>query len=98
MIHILVVEDDPKLNNIVCASLENHGYNAESCLSANEAFDRMIDVKIDLIISDIMMPDIDGFKLASLVREQNKTLPILFISARDDISAKQTGFRIGIDD
>ena len=68
------------------------------CLSANEAFDRMIDVKVDLIVSDIMMGEIDGFKLASMVREQNKAIPILFMSARDDISAKQKGFRIGIDD
>lgn len=98
VINILVVEDDAGLNKIVCATLKKHGYHSEGCLSAHEAFDRMIDVKIDLIISDIMMPGVDGFKLASLVREQNKTLPILFMSARDDISAKQTGFRIGIDD
>ena len=98
MINILVVEDDEKLNRIVSAGIEAHGYHAESCLSANEAFDRMIDVKADLIVSDIMMPGIDGFKLAALVREQNKTIPILFMSARDDISAKQKGYNIGIDD
>ena len=98
MINILVVEDDEKLNKIVCASLNAHGYRSVGCLSANEAFDRMIDIKIDLIISDIMMSGTDGFKLASLVREQNKAIPILFMSARDDISAKQKGFRIGIDD
>ena len=98
MINILIVEDDAKLNKIVCASLDAHGYHSVGCLSANEAFDRMIDVKIDLIVSDIMMPETDGFKLASMVREQSKTIPIMFMSARDDISAKQKGFRIGIDD
>ncbi|MDR2607407.1 MAG: response regulator transcription factor [Treponema sp.] len=98
MITILVVEDDPKFNKIVCAFLNGQGYRAAGCLSAREAFDKMIDVKTDLIISDIMMPDIDGFKLAALVREQDKTIPILFMSARDDISSKQKGFRIGIDD
>jgi len=98
MINILVVEDDVKLNKIVCASLESYGYHSVGCLSAMEAFDRMIDIKFDLILSDIMMSEIDGFKLASLVREQNKTIPILFMSARDDISAKQQGFRAGIDD
>ena len=98
MINILVVEDDAKLNKIVCASLDAQGYQSVGCLSANEAFDRMIDVKFDLIVSDIMMSEIDGFKLATLVREQNKTIPIIFMSARDDISAKQKGFRIGIDD
>ncbi|MDR3283773.1 MAG: response regulator, partial [Treponema sp.] len=98
MITILVVEDDAKLNKIVCACLHEHGYNAVGCQGAREAFDKMLDLKADLIISDIMMPEIDGFKFASLVREQNKVIPILFMTARDDISAKQKGFRIGIDD
>ena len=98
MINILIVEDDEKLNKIVCSSLNAHGFHSVGCLTANDAFDRMIYIKIDLIISDIMMAGIDGFKLASLVREQNKDIPILFMSARDDISAKQKGFRIGIDD
>ncbi|MCL2138259.1 MAG: response regulator transcription factor [Treponema sp.] len=98
MINILVVEDEAKLNKIICKYLEDHGCHPVGCLSANEAFDKMVDVKIDLIVSDIMMPEIDGFKFASLVREQDKIIPILFLSARDDISAKQKGFRIGIDD
>ena len=98
MINILVVDDDPLLNRIVCSGLAEHDYKTTGCLSANEAFDKMIDIKFDLIISDIMMPEIDGFKLATLVREQDKVIPILFMSARDDISSKQKGFRIGIDD
>ena len=98
MITILVVEDEAKLNKIICKYLEDNGYHAAGCLSANEAFDKMIDIKVDLIISDIMMSGIDGFEFAALVREQDKIIPILFMSARDDISAKQKGFRIGIDD
>ena len=98
MITILVVEDDEKLNRIVCAHLAEQGYKAIGCISAIEAFDCMIDNIIDLIISDIMMPEIDGFKFASMVREQDKLIPILFITALDDISSKQKGFRIGIDD
>ncbi|MCL2479243.1 MAG: response regulator transcription factor [Treponema sp.] len=98
MITILVVEDDEKLNRIVCFFLNGHGYNTVSCMGAMEAFDRMVDIKVDLIISDIMMPGVDGFKLASLVREQDKIIPILFMSARNDLSSKEKGFRIGIDD
>jgi two-component system, OmpR family, response regulator len=98
VINILIVEDDVKLNKIVCAYLNEHNYNTIGCLSVHEAFDKMIDIKVDIIISDIMMPEVDGFKLASLVREQDKIMPILFMSARDDISAKEKGFRIGIDD
>jgi len=98
MITILVVEDDEKLNKIVSVSLRERGYNAVSCMTAMEAFDKMIDVTVDLIISDNMMPGVDGYKLASVVREQNKIIPILFMSARDDLSSKEKGFRAGIDD
>ena len=98
MVTILVIEDDPKLNKIVCAYLSEHGYYTVACTTAMEAFDKMIDIKVDLIISDIMMPGVDGFKLASLVREQDKSIPILFMSSRDDLASKEKGFRIGIDD
>jgi len=98
MITILVVEDDEKLNKFVCAFLGEHGYNTVSCMAAMEAFDKMIDIKVDLIISDIMMSGVDGFKLASMVREQDKIIPIMFVTARDDLGSKDKGFRIGIDD
>ena len=98
MINILIVEDDEKLNRLVSAFLGEHGYNTVSCLAAMEAFDKMIDIKVDLIISDIMMSGVDGFKLASLVREQDKIIPIMFMTARDDLASKEKGFRIGIDD
>ena len=98
MINILVLEDDQKLNHIVCAFLRDNGYNVVGCKSGMEAYDAMVDNMVDLIISDIMMPGIDGFEFAQSIRDQNKTIPILFMTARDDISAKQKGFRIGIDD
>lgn len=98
MINILVVEDDAKLNKIVCATLGANGYHAIGCTDAMEAFDAMVDNIVDMIISDIMMPKMDGFEFASLVREQNKNIPILFMTARDDISAKQKGYKLGIDD
>jgi len=98
MINILVVEDDAKLNRIVCDSLANSGYSAKGCLNPNEAYDIMYSNLYDLIISDIMMPEIDGFEFAETVRSLNKTIPILFMTARDDISSKQKGFRAGIDD
>lgn len=98
MIRILVLEDDAKLNHIVSAALRNNGYEALSALSAMEAFDLLEDNIIDLIVSDIMMPEMDGFEFAQQVRSLNKEIPILFMTARDDISAKQKGFDIGIDD
>ena len=98
MINILVVEDDAKLNQIVCAQLTNNGYAAKGCLNPSEAYDIMYNSLYDLIISDIMMPGIDGFEFAETVRSLNKAIPILFMTARDDIASKQKGFRAGIDD
>ena len=98
MINILVVEDDIKLNQIVCTYLNDNGYTAKGALNANEAYDLMYNSLCDLIISDIMMPNIDGFEFAETVRGINKTIPILFMTARDDFASKQKGFRVGIDD
>lgn len=99
MFKILVVEDDRELNRAVCSYLTRGGYEATGCLSANEAYDAMYGGTIfDMIISDIMMPEIDGFAFAETVREQNQDIPILFMTARDDFAAKQRGFKAGIDD
>jgi DNA-binding response OmpR family regulator len=98
MITILVVEDDVKLNALLCARLRREGWEARGCMEAREAFDALYAENIDLIVSDIMMPGIDGFAFAGSVRKQDNNIPILFMSARDDIGAKEQGFRIGIDD
>ena len=99
MFQVLVVEDDQELNRTVCAYLNQNGYQALGCLNANEAYDAMYGGTLfDLIISDIMMPGVDGFEFARTVRKINRHIPILFMSARDDLSAKQKGFQLGIDD
>lgn len=98
MFKILVVEDDKELNRTVCSFLNHSGYEATGCLNADDAFDEMYSNIFDLIVSDIMMPGIDGFEFAREVRDMNKDIPILFMTARDDIASKQKGFRIGVDD
>lgn len=98
MINILVVEDDIKLNQIVCTYLNDSGFAAKGCLNAKAAYDMMYNNLYEMIISDIMMPEIDGFEFASSVRQINKTIPILFMSAKDDLPSKQKGFQLGIDD
>ncbi len=98
MVHILVVEDDAVLNRTLCGYLNAVGFSATGCLNAADAYDAMYGSLFELIISDIMMPGIDGFEFAENVRRVNKRIPILFMSARDDLSAKQRGFRLGIDD
>jgi DNA-binding response OmpR family regulator len=99
MFKILVVEDDLNLNKTVCSYLNQNGYEAVGCLSANAAYDAMYGGTLfDCIISNIMMPEVDGFEFAQTVREQNQNIPILFMTARDDFTAKQKGFQAGIDD
>ena len=98
MVRILVLEDDVNLNRMVCTFLNDSGFETTGCLHANDAYDEMYNSLYDLIISDIMMPDIDGFEFAETVRKVNKTIPILFMSAKDDLPSKKKGFQIGIDD
>lgn len=98
MFKILVVEDDNDLNKTVCSYLNGNGYEAVGCLDVNEAYNELYGNVFDLIISDIMMPKIDGFEFAETVRSLNKEIPILFMTARDDFNSKQRGYGIGIDD
>lgn len=99
MFRILVVEDNAELNRSVCAYLNRNGYETLGCLNAVQAYDALYGGNLfDMIISDIMMPGTDGFAFAEAIREQDQEIPILFMTARDDFSAKQRGFRLGIDD
>ena len=74
------------------------GHWKKTTEEARDAYDEMYNQIYDLIISDIMMPEIDGFEFAQTVRKVNKRIPILFMSAKDDLPSKQKGFRLGIDD
>ena len=98
MIHILVVEDDEKLNQIICSYLTQNDYQARGCLNPVEAYDLLSAECFDLIISDIMMPQVDGFDFAQTIRERNPSIPILFVTALDDLPSKKKGFSAGVDD
>ncbi len=98
MVHILVVEDDEKLNRLVCTYLNDSGFSPKGCFNANDAYNEMYNNLYEMIISDIMMPGEDGFAFAQNIRQVNKTIPILFMTAKDDLPSKQKGFQIGIDD
>lgn len=98
MVKILLVEDDKDLNVIVCKHLNSNRYHATGCFSAGEAFELLYANHYDMVISDIMMPGMDGFAFAEAIREQDKNIPILFITARDDFAAKEKGYHLGIDD
>ncbi len=98
MFKILVVEDDKDLNHSVCSFLNHSGYEATGCFCAEDAYDEMYKTTFDLIVSDIMMPRVDGFEFARTVRTLDENIPILFMTARDDFASKQRGYRVGVDD
>ena len=98
MVKILVVEDDKDLNRYAVISLRNNGYEAVSAYDGIEALEKTEENKFDLILTDIMMPRMDGFDLAESIRLTDKTTPIIFMTAKDDKSSKMLGCSVGIDD
>lgn len=98
MFKILLVDDDRDFSKAVIAYLGRSGYEMDYASTADEAYDKIYAQVYDLILSDIMMPGTDGFQFASHIRAINRNIPLLFISALDDISSKHKGFLLGIDD
>lgn len=95
---ILVAEDDKALNGLVCSYLSDNGYSVISCEDGKQALKAFNELFPDMVISDIMMPNMDGYELARAIREKNKGVPILFMTALDDKPSKQFSYKIGIDD
>lgn len=98
MNRILVVEDDENLSLLYQSALKNERFEVFRAMNGVEALDILDKQFIDLIISDIMMPDMDGYELAESLREADYDLPILFITAKDSFEDKKRGFTIGVDD
>ncbi len=98
MINVLVVEDDFNFNRAVCSNLINNGYSAIGCTSGNDALSELERMNFDIIISDIMMKGMDGFEFAEQVRSFDKEIPIIFLTAKDDLSSKEKGYKLNIDD
>ena len=98
MFNILVVEDDAELNRLFCTVLSKNGYNPIGASDGEAALDIMQSEYIDLIITDIMMPRLDGFQLTESLRHTDRTTPVLLITAKDSFGDKQRGFLSGADD
>lgn len=98
MAKILIVEDDKELNNLISNYLKDNNYLVKSCFNGIEALKELENEKVDLIISDIMMPQMDGFTLVEKIRKKDNDTPIVFMTARDDKFSKQLGYKIGVDD
>ena len=98
MFQVLVAEDDLILRELFCNVLTDHGYTPVPARDGLEAFDILDDTHIDLIITDVMMPKMDGFSFTRALREAKYTTPVLIITAKHTPEDKQQGFRAGTDD
>lgn len=98
MANLLIVEDDRELNDSVCAFFSANEFNVKGCNNGVDALVELEKQKFDIIISDIMMPILDGFTLVEKIRATDNQIPIIFMTARDDKFSKQLGYKIGVDD
>lgn len=98
MFKIMVVEDDSELRQLFCKVLSRNGFTAIGATDGIDALDIMEHEYVDLIVSDIMMPRMDGYTLIRTLRETNNQIPVLMITARDGFSDMQSGFLSGADD
>jgi DNA-binding response OmpR family regulator len=98
MFHILIVDDDKNTRRLYQAVLENEGYQVFLAENGDMALDVMESVHIDLAIVDIMMPGMDGYEFTKILRENDNSLPVLMVSAKQLPDDKRKGFLVGTDD
>lgn len=98
MFQIMVVEDDQELRDLFCSVLTDHGYTPVPARDGLDAFDILDNTYVDLIITDVMMPRMDGFEFVSALRSAGYQTPVLIITARESAADKQQGFWAGTDD
>lgn len=95
---ILVVDDEPNIRDLLTASLKFAGYEVASAANGNDAINRALDWEPDLILLDVMLPDISGFGVTKKLRGAGSEVPVLFLTARDETQDKITGLTVGGDD
>ncbi len=98
MFDILIVEDDINTQKLMCAVLKRGGYNAYTAKDGIEALDRMETQQFDLIVLDLMMPRMDGYEFCAQLRGVGENIPILMVTANQEIKDKHKGFLVGTDD
>jgi len=98
MLTVLVIEDDPKLCQLFSTVLGKNGYHTLQANDGLQAWNLLEREYVDLIISDIMMPNMNGYEFVKALRDRNFDTPVLMITAKDDFSSKKQGFVLGIDD
>ena len=95
---IMVVEDDRQLCSLYSTVLRKAGFETVEASNGQEACDKLETEHVHLIITDVMMPVMDGFGLVEAIRQYDPAMPVLMITARDDFPSKRKGFRLGADD
>lgn len=96
--HILVVDDEPSIVDAVATTLRYEGYRITEAKSGQEALSAAQDNEFDLIVLDVMLPDLDGFRVTRRLREDGIRVPVLFLTARDAVDDKIAGLTVGGDD
>ena len=95
---IVVVDDEPSIRELLVASLHFAGFDVATAASGSEAIEVIEKTQPDLIVLDIMLPDIDGFTVTRRIRQEGIGAPVLFLTARDDTQDKVMGLTVGGDD
>lgn len=98
MVKIMIVEDDALLRDLISRVLARNNFETYEASNGVSALKVMDDVAIDLVITDVMMPKMDGFELVNLIRKIDNDMPILMITAMDQYHSKEVGFSVGVDD
>lgn len=96
--HLLVIDDEPSIRDLLGAALRFAGFAVRTAADGNEALHLLSDEVPDLLVLDVMLPDMDGFTLLRKIRERHPDLPVVFITARDDTKDKVQGLTVGGDD
>ena len=98
MFSILVCEDDFAIKTMISTKLKQENYSVYTVQNGQEALNLMGKQQIDLVISDIMMPEMDGYEFVQTLRETKHTLPILMITAKSQLESLEAAFKLGVDD
>lgn len=98
MLNILVVEDDKNTRKLITTILKNYGYETIEATNGVEALDLLEHNHVDLMVLDVMMPQMDGYELAQTLRENGSQMPMLMLSAKSQMADIKQGFVVGIDD
>jgi len=96
--HLLVVDDEENLRSMLSAALRHHGFEVSVAADGREALAAIEETKPDLVVLDVMMPDLDGFEVCRRLRADNNHTPVLFLTARDSTEDKVRGLTLGGDD